>query len=427
MIEKFQFKVTDKLELNSFVKRVWLISFIIIFVMSSMLFLPWEQTVKGKGKLVAFDPTQRDYFIVANINGYIENFYVKENEFVKKGTPLFTMTDLDKKYHLRLQENKNNTQKQFDNTKVEIGNLQKSKKNTTQNLELGLHVYEQKYETTMNKIASLKFQKQALEIEVQTKQRNFDRIATLLKEGIESKRAYDKAKNFLMKANAKLKKNVIDINIERRNLRIIEQERDKYQNEMKNKIILFTNKILAAQNRLKALSVKLNKQLSTIHRYEKRTVVAEKDGYVVRILNNDKNRFIKRGEKILYFSPIVDQRALLVQVSDFNMPLIKEGLPVRIMFYGWPALQVSGWPKIQFGSFGGIVHKIERVSHEKGFYYAYILPTKEEPWPSSDTLRVGSQATVWIRLSTVPIWYQLWRLMNAIPPKMVYPVHERKY
>jgi len=103
------------------------------------------------------------------------------------------------------------------------------------------------------------------------------------------------------------------------------------------------------------------------------------------------------------------------------MPLLQEGLRVRMMFYGWPALQISGWPAIRFGTFGGIIKKVDPVSYEEGFYYAYITEDPDEPWPSGEKLRLGTQATVWVALETVPVWYQLWRQMNALPPKMATP------
>lgn len=425
MTDAFNFKVLDKLTLSPIVTKIRLISFFIFIILIFMLFLPWQQSVKGKGTVVAFDPTQRDYSILATIDGYIDNFYVHENQFVKKGTLLFSMVDLDNEYNLRLQESLTDTKKQYKNTQNEIINLKKNMQNMRENLDIGLKVYAQKKRQIDEKIKSLHFKKLSLEINYKSKKRNFKRMDSLYKDGIESKRAYDKAENSLTQAEANLKKNSVDIEIERRNIEILKKEQDKFSNEINNKIKNVQNNILKANSHLKSLSKELNANSTKIQRYKNRKVVAQKDGYVVRIFTNDKNKFIKKGEKILYFSPIVSQKSLLLKVSDFSMPLIKEGLPVRIMFYGWPALQISGWPKIQYGSFGGRVAKVERVSHEKGFYYAYVLESKNEPWPTGDKLRIGTQATAWVRLSTVPIWYQVWRLMNALPPKMVHPDREK--
>ncbi len=425
MIDEFQFKSTRKLSLNPIVKKVWLISIVIVVILFSFLFLPWEQTAKGKGTIVAYDPSQRDYPILATIDGYIDEFYVHENQFVKKGTPLFSMIDLDKDYSERLLESQKATQTQYKNTKNEIENLQENRKSMRHNLELGLKVYAQKLKQVHDKIRSLKLKQASSETNYKIKKINFERVKSLYEEGIESKRKYDKAENSFIKADAELKKTAVDIEIEQRNIDILSKEQSRFLNTTNNKIKAIQNSVLHKKNYLNTLLQTLNKQSTGIQRYKSREVVAKKDGYVIRIFNNDKDKYIKRGEKILHFAPTVTKKALLLKVSDFNMPLIKEGLPVRLMFYGWPALQVSGWPKIQYGSFAGKIVKVEKISHDKGFYYAYVLETKKEPWPIGDNLRVGSQATVWVRLSTVPIWYQIWRLMNALPPKMVNPSEEK--
>ncbi|MFT7859653.1 MAG: hypothetical protein ABXS93_01825, partial [Sulfurimonas sp.] len=198
-----------------------------------------------------------------------------------------------------------------------------------------------------------------------------------------------------------------------------------FTNTTTNKLEALKVAKLNAKNRQNSLSQQLQTQNVVIQRYKNSEVVAPKDGYIVRLFKNDQNRYIKKGEDILHFSPSVTEKAILLKVSDFNMPLIKEGLPTRIIFYGWPALQISGWPKIKFGSFSGYIEKVEHISHEKGFYYAYVLEDPKEPWPKGEDLRVGTQATVWVRLATVPIWYQLWRLMNALPPQMVHPDKEK--
>ncbi|WP_457596561.1 hypothetical protein [Hydrogenimonas sp.] len=156
-------------------------------------------------------------------------------------------------------------------------------------------------------------------------------------------------------------------------------------------------------------------------RYRSGVVVAERDGYVVRILRNEKNRVLEKGERVLLFAPEVTRRALRMKVGDFNMPLLRKGLKARVIFYGWPALQISGWPVIRYGSDGAEVTATEYGKFDKSLYYAILTETKEEPWPDPSKLRIGTRATVWVLLESVPIWYQLWRLMNALPPDMPKP------
>ena len=94
-----------------------------------MLFLPWQQTVKGNGTVVAYDPTQRDYPVVATIDGFIEEFYVHENQFVTKGTKLFRMGDLDKGYLDRLKTIEGSSKQQYEDSQMQIVNFKDKKEN----------------------------------------------------------------------------------------------------------------------------------------------------------------------------------------------------------------------------------------------------------------------------------------------------------
>jgi len=424
-MSRYIFTSPENVQLKPFVKKVWIFTSVVFALLIILLFLPWQQTVKGEGTVVAYDPTQRDYPVLATMDGFIDKFYVSENQFVKKGTRLFTMVDLDKGYLDRLKTIKDSSKDQYKNSQTQISNFQDKKKNLDEYLAVGLNVYQQKEEQTKNKIESLKLKKISLEKNHEIEKSNFERTKLLHQDGIESKRNLEIRENTYIKANAELKKIEIDIEIEKNNLDIIKSEREKFLNETKNKIKLLDNAELSSENTLQSLGQDLQRHSANISRYTSGEVIAEKDGYVVRIFQNDKNKFIKKSEKIIHFSPKVNTPSVLLKVSDFNMPLIKEGLPVRIMFYGWPALQIPGWPKIRFGTFGGIIKKVEQTSYEKGFYYAQIIEDPNDPWPKGDDLRMGTQATIWVRLATVPIWYQIWRLMNALPPQMVTPIVEK--
>lgn len=419
------FHSLEKVHLNPLVKRIWLFSSIVVSLLIMALFLPWQQTVQGEGVVIAYDPTQRDYPVLATMDGFINEFYVNENQFVKKGTKLFTMVDLDKEYLNKLKIIEGSSKDQYNNSKIQINNYQDTKKNLDQYLAVGLNVYQQKYEQTKNKIDSLKLKKISLEKKHEIEKSNYERTKLLHADGIESKRNLEVRENSYIEANVELKKISIDLDIEQNDLDIIKNEREKFLKETENKIKLLDNDTLSSKNTLQSLGQSVQTNSVNVSRYTSGEVIAEKDGYVVKIFQNDKNKLIKMSERILHFAPKVTTKSLLLKVSDFNMPLIKEGLPVRIMFYGWPALQISGWPEIRFGTFAGIIKRVEQTSHEKGFYYAQIIEDPKEPWPKGDSLRIGTQATVWARLETVPIWYQIWRLMNALPPKMVTPVIEK--
>jgi len=420
-----EFSVSKMVVLHPFIKKFKHITLGLIILIIVFLFLPWQQTIRGEGSLIALEPTQRSYTILATIDGFIDEFHVKENQYVKKGTLLFSMIDLDKEYAQKLKQIQEDTQAQQENIQNQIALSREKKENTKEYLELGLNVFSKKFEQINNKIKSLEIKLVSLTKTYEIETLNFQRIQSLYKEGIESKRKYDSVENEYIRSKVQSEKVSIDIQIEKDNLNILKKEKEKFLKEAQNKIKSLETSILSSKNKISSLNQEIQKHSMLISRYDRSEVYAQKDGYVVRLFQNDKNKLIKKGDKVLYFAPDVRERSILIKFSDFNMPLVKEGLPTRIVFYGWPAMQVSGWPLIKHGTFAGKVKQVDSMSYEKGFHYAYVVEDSKEPWPKGDTLKIGTQAIVWVRLETVSIWYQLWRTMNALPPRMLDPKKDR--
>lgn len=416
---KYDFKVLQEVPLPNTIKKFKRISLTILVVLFLFLFLPWQQTVEGEGVLIAEEPTQRPFAILSTIDGFIKKFHIYEDQFVSKGTLLFEMIDLDNKYLEKLHKIQTNIKEQIANTKADIVLGKKKLENLKKSFEIGLNLYDQKLSQTEDKIRTLKLNRVSLEKNHAIAKLNYERITKLYHEGIESKRSFEIAENKEIETYAKVEKNHVDIEIEYRNIAMNKNQKEKFTNDTKNSLNSLQGAILASENRLSTLKQNAQMQSMSISRYNTSKVYAPTDGHVVRVYETNTNKLIKKGERVLYFAPDIDEKVILFKVSDFNMPLIHTGLKVRLRFYGWPSLQVSGWPTIKFGTFAGIIKKIDPVAHEAGVYYAYISQDPdEEAWPEDYVLKAGTKATGWVRLNTVPIWYQIWRLMNAMPPQI---------
>ena len=107
-----------------------------------------------------------------------------------------------------------------------------------------------------------------------------------------------------------------------------------------------------------------------------------------------------------------------VFIRPVDLPLVRFGTPVRLEFDGWPALQFSGWPGASIGTFGGRVRVVDFVADAAtGRYRLLVVPdSADNPWPTQ--LRPGSGVNGWAMLRTVPVWYELWRQINAFPPDL---------
>ena len=50
-----------------------------------ILFLPWTQNIRARGKLTTLNPENREQNIHSMISGRIEKWYIREGELVNKG------------------------------------------------------------------------------------------------------------------------------------------------------------------------------------------------------------------------------------------------------------------------------------------------------------------------------------------------------
>lgn len=423
---KYEFKAIKLCEPKDHIKRIWLISFIILFFLFLLLFLPWKQTVKGKGVLTSIHPSERQYTINAPISGYIDTFLIEESSVVNKGDAILRMRDLDKDFLKRLHQDLNTTLQELKNRNNQLANLQENIKRSELNFTLGLERFESRQKQLQNSLDTLTLENKTRKQQHRTAQNNCNRVKSLYDEGIESFRSYELSQNSCTQTQIALHQNELSIKTKTEALALLETEKKAFINTTENQITNQKSELLLIENSIYQLNQKKNGLERSIQQFQNSYVTAQKEGSVVKILQNDADRFIKQGEPLVLFAPKVTKEALRIKVSDFNMPLIKAGLKVRIMFYGWPAFQISGWPKITYGSYGGIIERVENTSHEEGFYYAYVTPNPNgETWPNPEVLRIGTQATVWVQLDTVPVWYQIWRLMQAAPPRMIIPDQEK--
>ena len=81
-----------------------------------MLFVPWQQSIRGEGAVIAFDPFERPQPIQAPIKGRIaeRGEGVAENAYVTKGQLLFRIEDQDPLYLSRLEQRVTNAKAELE-------------------------------------------------------------------------------------------------------------------------------------------------------------------------------------------------------------------------------------------------------------------------------------------------------------------------
>ena len=418
-MSKRAFKALRLIEQHPFVARFVTITLSIIVLFVLFLFLPWQQTVKASGELIALKPTQRPYTVVAPIGGFVKEYKVQEGQEVKKGELLVVLRDLDPKRARHLKEQKKSVEAQLAALGQTLDNLQREINLNERIAQEQRKIFQKQNESLIQKEKALKQKLRALQERLEFVKRNYDRYRRLAQSGAVSQKVFERWRKEYMAAIADVKEIEAKIAINSNERAILQKKTAQKIDTLQAKIESLKMKRKERQASIEQVQKELARIKSEIGRYY-RKIFAKEDGVVVRIFANDTNRYLKKGDLLLEFAPKYTKRVLRVKVSDFNMPLIREGLKARIIFYGWPAMQVSGWPKISKGTYGGEVIFSEPLARKDGSYYFLIAPDPDEdPWPDATKLKVGTKATVWVLLDIVPIWYELWRVMMALPPNMV--------
>ena len=124
---------------------------------------------------------------------------------------------------------------------------------------------------------------------------------------------------------------------------------------------------------------------------------------------------LKEGDAIATLVPDLERPAVEVFVDGNDAPLVTVGTEARIIFEGWPGLQLNAWPYFSNGTFSGEVAFIAAAG-DKGKFRVLVVPHPEQQdWPSPEVLRQGNQAKAWLLLNEVSVGYEIWRQINGFP------------
>ncbi len=171
-------------------------------------------------------------------------------------------------------------------------------------------------------------------------------------------------------------------------------------------------KNIGDQEYYKSLLIKSQAGLS---RQQNQLIYADRSGYIVSTLASSQTKIVKPGDTLASFAPDATQFAAEIYVDGNDIPLIKIGQSVRLIFDGWPSVQFSGWPSVSIGTFPGVVKVIDYAVSANGGFRVIIIPDKNSLWPNRNYLRLGTQVHGYIQISQVKLGYELWRQLNGFP------------
>ncbi|QOD61407.1 biotin/lipoyl-binding protein [Polaribacter haliotis] len=412
---------------NKFLLAFAIIGFIFIF-------LPWTQNITSQGTVTTLTPDQRPQTIQSQIPGRIEQWFVREGDYVKKGDTILRISEVKSEY--------------FDNRLIERTNDQINAKTSSVNayqgkveaLQRQVQALKQerglKIEQTKNKLlqARLKVQSDSISFEaaktnLNIAKKQFTRTETLQKEGLKAVVDVEQKRLKLQETQAKLIAQENKLLATKNEVLNAKLELSRIGATYTDKISKAQSDMYTAQSSGFDAKAQVSKLENSNSNYRVRNsllyITAPQNGYINKAIKGGIGGTFKEGESLVGIMPEKYDLAVETYVRPIDLPLLHVGEKVRVQFDGWPAIVFSGWPNVSYGTYGAKVVAIENFISSNGKYRVLLASDKKDfAWP--EAIRVGSGARTIALLEDVPIWFELWRQLNSFPPNYYQPENSGK-
>ncbi|KAA5546107.1 HlyD family efflux transporter periplasmic adaptor subunit [Roseiconus nitratireducens] len=405
------------------VRRIGKLTFAaMVLSIIAMIFVPWRQTARGIGTVVALDPQQRPQPVLSPSKGVVsyvkpdlrEGSYVEEGELLLRLTPFAvdSVSQLDTQI-VAMESKEASALSSLEVAKQAVALQENSGQRMTESLNQDYQAARQKWEQAKNEVtllqAELDDKRNQLRIAEEVAEKGLVSREELFskRQAVEAQVAKVlKAEGAVAEAYASLLSKEEEIEAKKQEIAIKNQQANQKVLDEMQKINTIEKEILDLRNKRQEL--------------DRLEIPAPRSGYIQQWFGVEGSDTVKEGDQLFIIVPDADQLAVELKVNGNDMPLIQEGARVRLQFEGWPAVQFVGWPSVAVGTFGGKVNRVFPTDDGMGNFRVVVTPDnhfpREDGWPDNRYLRQGVRANGWVLLKRVPLGYEIWRQFNGFPP-----------
>lgn len=381
-------------------------------------FVPWQQSARGTGQVVAFVPQERQQTVTSPVKGIVERIapnlvegmHVEEGDFILEISP-------------NAANQVEQTRGQLNDLKVKLATAEAKADIYEKNIEdftaardYGVKAAQELVEAAQAKLEAKQRLVPAYEAKELQARLNYERQKGLFEKGAQSQKEVEKLRKDWDVAKAELESAQRDVQAALDELEAKQNELEQKRRELQTKIDYSRGMRETARGEAATIQKDLRDLEIKLAELDRTTIRAPRTGNIFRVPVFERGQAIKIGDPLFTIIPETSERAVELWVSGNDAPLVHEGDHVRLQFEGWPAVQFAGWPSVAIGTFGGNVAAIDATDNGKGQFRILIKPDGEQQWPSDQYLRQGVRANGWVMLQQVTLGYEIWRQLNGFPP-----------
>jgi multidrug efflux pump subunit AcrA (membrane-fusion protein) len=385
----------------------------------ALLLTPWQQNIKGVGRVSAFAPLERQQSIDAPVSGRIVQWHAREGSKVKAGDILMEIADVDPEMLNRMRQQQEAAtakvaakEDELNAYRLQINNLIATRDLQVTAAQYRLDVARQRARSASETIASSQATKATAAAQTQ-------RLQRLLADGLVSQRDFEVAERDGIVAIRNLNSAQAALAAAQAEQRAADAEIGRISADAQARIDSATASANKTQSELEDSRSSLLKSQIDVSRQQSQIIKAPRDGSILRLLANPQSDLVRQGDPLLVLVPNAEIKAVELWIDGNDAALITPGRHARLQFEGWPAMQFTGWPEVAVGTFGGTVAFVDSTDDGKGKFRILITPDPaDRAWPSERFLRQGVRVNGWVLLNRVTMAYELWRQLNAFPPQL---------
>lgn len=368
-----------------------------------LLFVPWQQSAVGTGRVIAYAPAERMQSIESPISARVATWHVVEGQRVAEGELLAELSDIDVNLPTRLASQAEAAESGLD---AAIRGLE------AYQAKLDAEIARRDLVLAENdaKIAEQDRKRAGEAAEMETARWNDERVATLASEGLASTRDRELAALALAKSESSLRARDAA-------LRAARASRTAAGRAIDARIASAQADVRAAEGDVAEARSKVESASGSVARMDQRLVYAPRAGMVHSVRGGPGGELVSAGDTLVTLVPETNSRAVEIKLDGNDVTWVHEGDEVRLLFEGWPAVQFVGLPGAGGGTFAGRVAFVDATDDGAGKFRAVVVPDVEQaPWPLPERLRQGVRAKGFVLMGRVSLGYELWRQINGFPP-----------
>lgn len=381
------------------------------------LMSPWQQNVRGTGRVIAYAPLERRQSIEAPVSGRVVEWFVQEGSLVEAGDPIVRISDNDPLLMERLGLEREATADRLRYYEARVEAQRTGLAAVARAQASAVTSYEARVRAARQSVTAADQGEQAADASLDTAVLNLARQRALREHGLASERQYELAQ--LAEARARTQRDSARASARgsRDEFASKQAEFERARADRDSAIESARAALQSAEGDVASVRATAARLDVRISRQEAQLVSAPRAGAIFRLAANQGGEQVSAGDRLAVLVPDASDRAVEIWVDGRDAALISSGRSVRLQFEGWPAVQFTGWPSVAVGTFGGRIAFVDSTDDGGGNFRVVVTPDRnDEPWPSTRFLRQGVRANGWVLLNRVSVGFELWRQLNGFPP-----------